>query len=175
MKNKIIWGSISTVVIVFLLISLSLFQENKKLKVTNNDLKVEKEILTNNLESYELLNSMTVDNFEDRVNSKQNLFVYISNRECSDCSTFSKSLKDEIESSNIKNSLYLVDIQKLHQDKDNWLKFKKRYNIQQTPAFLLFEEGKVKSVIQWDENKGLSSESFHDWIDVNKLFIDTLN
>lgn len=174
LKKIIMGGSICIITIIFLIICFNLLKENKQLKATNNDLNIEKEILTNNLESYDLLNSITVDNFEDRVTNKQDLFVYVSNSECSDCSTFSKTLKHEIESSNIKNNLYLVNIQKLHQDKENWLKFKRKYNIHQTPAFLLFEEGKLKSMIEWDEKKGLSSEAFHKWLDMNHPFIVTL-
>ncbi|HAP5503538.1 TPA: thioredoxin, partial [Enterococcus faecalis] len=102
-------------------------------------------------------------------------FVYIGNSECADCSTFSKNLKNEVNNFPLKNSLYLVEISRLHRNKKKWTEFKLKYGFDQTPAFILFKNGKVNSMIQWDEKKGLSSDSFHRWLEENRNDIENLS
>ena len=41
--------------------------------------------------------------------------------------------------------------------------------------FALFKNGKVNSMIQWDEKKGLSSDSFHRWLEENRNDIENLS
>jgi hypothetical protein len=38
--------------------------------------------------------------------------------------------------------------------------FKRKYGFSQSPAFLLFKNGKIQSMIEWFEQKGLSPEEF---------------
>ncbi|MRI76217.1 thioredoxin, partial [Enterococcus mundtii] len=56
-----------------------------------------------------------------------------------------------------------------------WAEFKLKYGFDQTPAFILFKNGKVNSMIQWDEKKGLSSDSFHRWLEENRNDIEKLS
>lgn len=155
------------VVIVSIFLLFFQIKVNRELKAKNTTLSLEKEVLKTNNDTYEYLNSLTVESFEKKISNKNDLLVYIGNSECSDCSFFSKTLKNEVETFPLKNSLYLVDITKLHQNTKDWVKFKKKYGFEQTPAFLLFKGGKVKSMIQWNEKKGLSPQSFHNWLTLN--------
>lgn len=73
------------------------------------------------------------------------------------------------------STLYLVEISRLHRNKKKWTEFKLKYGFDQTPAFILFKNGKVNSMIQWDEKKGLSSDSFHRWLEENRNDIENLS
>lgn len=153
-----------------MLLSFQFIKSNNGLKKQNAILKLEKEQLSANLITYDNLNSLTLETLENRLAKKDNLLIYISNSKCADCSFFSSTLNKEIkENQYLRNSLYLVDVTKLHDNKKEWLQFKQKYQFDQTPAFLLFKNGKIKSVIQWDENNGLSPSSFHDWLEKNNL------
>lgn len=164
------------VVVSILLVGIYfLFRENTTLKRSNSTLKIEKQVVISNNETYGYLNSLTVNSFEKKIENGEDTFVYIGNSTCSDCSNFSKTLKKEVEEFPLKDSMYLVDITTIHSDKDRWLGFKKRYGFDQTPSFLLIEQGKVKSLFQWDEKKGLDEENFHNWLKQNELFIRGLD
>ncbi|PYE95690.1 thioredoxin family protein [Bacillus sp. 196mf] len=168
------YGVLGVIIIIFLLSIFFLYRENTVLKRNNSTLEIEKQIVIDNTGSYDYLNSITVDSFEKRIKNGDDIFVYIGNSQCSDCSFFSKILEKEVKTFPLKDSLYLVNISNIHQDKNRWLAFKKRYGFDQTPAFLLFQQGKVKSMIQWDEKNGLSEEIFHNWLEENETFIRKL-
>ncbi|HGE7610171.1 thioredoxin family protein [Bacillus thuringiensis] len=168
------YGVLGVIIIIFLLSIFFLYRENTVLKRNNSTLEIEKQIVIDNTGSYDYLNSITVDSFEKRIKNGDDIFVYIGNSQCSDCSFFSKILEKEVKTFPLKDSLYLVNISNIHQDKNRWLAFKKKYGFDQTPAFLLFQQGKVKSMIQWDEKNGLSEEIFHNWLEENETFIRKL-
>lgn len=174
-RNRYIIIGLSMVFLIFfLMIVLFLFEKNRELEEANSTIKMEKQILSDNISSFEYLNSLTIDSFEKKVAEGDDLFVYIGNSECSDCSIFSKTLKKEVETFPLKNSLYLVEISSIHSDNKRWLDFKKKYNFEQTPAFLLFKNGEIKSMIEWTEQEGLSSEAFHNWLKSNESVIKEL-
>ncbi|WP_373193075.1 DUF6568 family protein [Enterococcus sp. RIT-PI-f] len=161
-------------ILAVVIIMFVLLRDNTELKRENSTLELEKQVLIDNTDTYEYLNSITIDNFENKVKNKENILVYIGNSLCSDCSKFSKTLKDEVENFPLKNSLYLVEITNLHKNKKQWLAFKERYGFDQTPAFILFEKGEIKTMIQWNEKSGLSPESFHKWLEENRSDIEKL-
>jgi|GEM_PF-1999095 len=174
-NNYMIIGMTLAILMFCLVIMFFLFEKNKELEKANSTLKIEKQILSDNTSAFEYLNSLTIDSFEKRVAEGDDLFVYVGkNSECNDCSIFSKTLKKEVETFPLKNSLYFVEISSIHSDKERWLDFKKRYGFNQTPAFLLFQNGEIKSMIEWTEQDGLSSEAFHNWLERNESFIKQL-
>lgn len=149
-------------------VSLFLLNDNNQLKKENNTLQIEKQIIADNSETFEYLNSITLENFNKKVDRKEDIFVYIGNSECSDCSNFSKILKKEVEEFPLKESLYLLNITKFHNQTSKWLEFKEQFHFNQTPAFLIIQDGKTKSIIEWDKNKGLTQKQFHAWLEKNK-------
>ena len=173
--NKKEYLGIILIALASISIILFLYSNNRELKKANTMLQLEKQVLIDNTDSFEYLNSITVDTFENRIKNKEDIFVYIGNSECADCSTFSKNLKNEVNNFPLKNSLYLVEISRLHRNKKKWTEFKLKYGFDQTPAFILFKNGKVISMIQWDEKKGLSSDSFHRWLEENRNDIENLS
>lgn len=164
------------IIVSILVLGICFFYKENTILIRKNDtLKLEKQVIMDNTKSYSYLNSITVNSFENKIKNKKNLFVYIENAKCSDCSFFSKILEKEVVNFSIKDSLYLVDISELHKEKYRWLAFKKKYKFNQTPSFLLFQKGEIKGMIQWDEKKGLSEVDFHHWLEENKTFIKSLS
>lgn len=174
MKNIKKYGVVGIIVVFCFTMIFFLLSENKELRTNNSALAIEKQVVVDNTDTYGYLNSITVDSFEKKVRDGDNLFVYIGNSVCTDCSVFSETLKNEVENFPLKHSLSLVEISGIHPDKKRWLDFKSKYGFDQTPSFLLIQNGKVTSMIEWDENDGLSSETFHSWLEENKSFIQQL-
>lgn len=165
---------ISIMSIVFVVLSLFLIQTNHTQKDEIKALENEKQVLIDNNDTFNYLNSLTIESFEQKVKSGEELFVYIGNSECPDCSFFAKTLEKEVKTFPLSNALYFVNGRELRQDKTKWLNFKKRYQFEQTPAFLIFSKGQLLSIIQWSEKSGLSDTEFHDWLLKNKQKIDEI-
>ena len=66
----------------------------------------------------------------------KNKFVYIGNSNCSDCSLFDPELINSIRDHHINEKMLYVDVNKLHENKKEWKKFRQENNIYGTPSFI---------------------------------------
>lgn len=119
--------------------------------------------------TYEYLNSFTVQSFESKVRDGENLCVYIGRAGCGDCNIFGPILKSTIEKYNIISKFQYVNVQKYRsEDLDRWEQFKSKYGFTQTPALLIFNKGKLIDMIEWNDS-GLSQKRLVDWLEKNEL------
>ena len=147
-----------------LIINNYLYISNKKYKL--EILKVKSEIS----ETYEYLNSLTLVNFQEKVRNGQEFYVYIGRPDCGDCSLFEPMFKRIVESYNLYDDIYYLNIKKFREEnQEEWETFKRKYGFTQTPAIIHFLGGNNISIIEWDEEKGLSEKRFIDWLKENNL------
>ena len=77
--NKKEYLGIILIALASISIILFLYSNNRELKKANTMLQLEKQVLIDNTDSFEYLNSITVDTFENRIKNKEDIFVYIGN------------------------------------------------------------------------------------------------
>lgn len=76
-RNRYIIIGLSMVFLIFfLMIVLFLFEKNRELEKVNSTIKMEKQILSDNISSFEYLNSLTIDSFEKKL-QKVMIFLFI--------------------------------------------------------------------------------------------------
>lgn len=155
--------NLKLLIIIFLLISISLnlyvYLENKKLTEEKIDLKL------NISDMNEYLNSITVKNFEKKVLSGDDFFVYVGRPDCGDCNLFEPMFKDVIKKYNLNEKIIYMNIKSFREnDKEAWEKFKNQYGFTQTPAIIHFNNGNNIDIIEWDNEKGLSYIMLIEWL-----------
>ena len=52
---------------------------------------------------------------------------------------------------------------------ETWQNFKRKYGFTQTPAILIYQDGNLKSMIEWDSEEGLSKERLVEWLTYNNI------
>lgn len=112
---------------------------------------------------YQYFNSLTVSEFEKKVESGVTFTAYIGRSTCSDCSVFEPSFIDLITQEKLTNKMDYVNLKWLYDSgKDNVNKIKEKYQFTETPAFITFKDGKVVDLIEWSD-KGLPISELKAW------------
>ena len=168
-KTKIILCLIS-VFIILLSVTITKTQRNK-LNQIEKSLQIEK----TNVQIYQDIISYPIEFFENKVANGDLMFVYMGNLECSDCSIFYPIFKEQFNKFELENKLAYVECSHLRTNKNEWLNFKEKYGFLQTPAFIIYENSKIVSSIEWDDNNGLNEASFSAWLSENKEIIDSIS
>lgn len=113
------------------------------------------------------INSLTYNTFKNKVNNKEEFYVYFGRPNCSDCSEFDEDLIDILERYNAKDKLYYLNVREIRDNNVEWKNFKDNYDIKYTPSFAKFSNGKVENIIEWTKENGLSKESVISWVKEN--------
>ena len=71
--NKKEYLGIILIALASISIILFLYSNNRELKKANTMLQLEKQVLIDNTDSFEYLNSITVDTFENRIKNKEDI------------------------------------------------------------------------------------------------------
>lgn len=167
MKKNIIIVSLSFIVLIELIFMIKQVEKNN---VVSQDLEASQSsvLIYNDIASY------PTSILDSKIKNGNKYLIFFGNGECGDCSTFYPILKKEIARYNIQRKIIYVNGEFLHKDKKKWEEFKKKYSFSQTPAFVLFDNGKVVSKIEWDSGNGLSEKKIDHWIVRNKKFINSI-
>lgn len=116
------------------------------------------------------LNSLTVENFKNKVRRGDTFFAYIGRPSCSDCNAFEPLFKRYIAERHLQDKIYFVNVHKLHQDKAAWAEFKKQYGLSGTPVLAKYSKGVQANKLDLEDNGGkISPEDLDTWLKLNKM------
>jgi thiol-disulfide isomerase/thioredoxin len=160
-----------TMMVALLLAGTTILIEKNKLAQIRNTLETER----TNTKIYQDIISYPMESFENKFVQGDIMLVYMGNLECSDCSTFYPILKKKLEKYNLKNKLIYIECSHLRSNKDEWIKFKKKYSFTQTPAFIIFKNSRVLTSIEWDDDNNLNEATFDNWISKNEKVINSIS
>lgn len=123
-----------------------------------------KEIKNEDIRYY--LNSISLNLYEEFKEDQEELLVYIRRLTCEDCQLFEKRFINDIKNDSNYRNIKLLDIEDLHNNKNEWQKFKNENKIHGTPAFVYFKNGVYIDSFSWNEDDGFDYEKFKIWIKV---------
>ena len=127
----------------------------------------EKDMTHPTLTMYDKLNSLLEKNFVLRNNDGKKLIVYFGRPGCGDCNKFDQILGEMIDKYKISDRLYYVNVERIHENKSEWLQFKKKYNIKGTPTFAIYNHRKLLTKLDFEEHGGFSLKELEMWISRN--------
>lgn len=166
MKSKKMIGIFSICLIVLfvsLAFNIHFKSENKKISREVSNLK------KNTSDLYEYLNSITVTKFKEKIDSSDDFYAYIGRPDCGDCILFEPTFISTINKYKLNNKILYMNVKKLRENQNEWVKFKKKYGFTQTPVIIHFSQGKNISFVEWDTEKGLPQNKLVDWFQKNNL------
>lgn len=170
-KTSLILLSLLILSVVVGIFSLALTKHNSILHEQTLQSEIRSGSTTNTL-IYKDLNSITVPSFKKMVAEKNNFIVYIGRPTCSDCNLFDPILINELKKEHMTTQVTFLNVAWERQKKwATWVQFKKNYGFEQTPALIHYRNGKVFSIIQWEQNNGISREALHLWLTNQKKTI----
>lgn len=114
---------------------------------------------------YDVLDSITVTNFENQINDGKNLVVYVGRPTCGDCNDFEPHLIKMIKSKNLSSTVKYVNVAQLKKDRDEWQRFTKKYRIKYTPTLAEFKNGKLVDKVNWSPENGTNLKEFNQFLD----------
>ncbi len=121
-------------------------------------------------ETYEYLDSITVNNFERRVASGDDFYVYVGRPDCGDCLLFEPMFRDVVDNYGVEDKLLYLNVKGFKENnEDKWEPFKSKYGFTQVPALIHFKDGKNINIVEWDTEEGLSETRLIDWLQTNNL------
>ncbi|MVX58723.1 thioredoxin [Streptococcus danieliae] len=126
----------------------------------------------NTVDMYRKLDSLLVDNFMERYNSGERLSVYFGRSSCEDCSHFDPIFIDIIERYKLGDKVYYVNVEGLHENKFEWENFKEEVNIKGTPTIAIYENKKILTKLDFEEQDGFTSYELESWISKNLLKLE---
>ncbi|MGM0123630.1 hypothetical protein IGI37_001002 [Enterococcus sp. AZ194] len=162
-KICIVIFSFFTVLVIIVNLSRIIYQQEETLELTEAELDIAK-INSDSLQNFEFASPNMLNNI---VKKNEIVFTYIGNNECLDCSTFYPIFKNVVMKNKIENKILYVEGSYLRKDKEKWLDFKNINQFSQTPAFIIYKDGKVIDKIEWDSDEGLTEKDFSVWISEN--------
>ena len=89
------------------------------------------------------------------------------------CRTFEKSFKKLLQKKDYRNQIIYLNLTDVNQDEFvNEFNRKYSYKVNLTtnyPAFVLFEDGKIKSILQGKNNKSLEISKVKQFLELNEI------
>lgn len=163
MKKKIINVLCGIVLMISLL--LNIFQIQKIFV-----LKLKYEECSSKLSpTYNYLDSLTVNSFEQKIRNGERIVAYIGRPDCNDCIVFEPILEHLVNEYNLSQEIKYVNVKNFREEsEERWNSFKEKYSFSQTPAFLIFDNGQYVSGIEWGED-GLPAEKLLNWFEKNDI------
>ena len=158
-KNIIAIIALSTLTIALTIYSASSFKNSI---VLNRDLAAAKNTYP---EIYDEIDSLTVSNFRNEVETGKKVVVYVGRPTCGDFNQFEPYLINMIRSKGLGSSIKYVNVAKLKKDKKAWQQFSKRYGIKYTPTIAEFKNGKLVDKVNWTPENGTDQKEFSMFLD----------
>lgn len=118
---------------------------------------------------YDILNSITISSFDEKIKSKERVIVYVGRPDCSDCSAFEPRFIDYLNNINSKDLIYL-NVSSIRSDEKKWDDFVNTFGIKYTPTIALFEEGELVDKVEWTPETGINLKEVEKFLD--KYIID---
>lgn len=98
-------------------------------------------------EIYDVLNSVTLENFESKVSKKNNLIVYVGRPTCSDCTEFEPKLIEMLKKYDLQDKVDYLNVAQIRKNEKDWENFKRTYQVEYTPAIVKFEDGELATMV----------------------------
>ena len=118
---------------------------------------------------YSYLDSITEKSFEERVLNGEKVVVYIGRPDCNDCIYFEPILQYVVEKNNISLEIKYLNAKIIREKGEKyWNEFKQKHNFTQTPAILIYDQGKCIDMIEWSP-EGLSYDELLKWLQKNNI------
>ncbi len=121
-------------------------------------------------ESYFYFDSLTVDSFKAKVAAKEEFIVLITRPSCSNCAALERPFIEYAQQRGIADKVYLLNVVMLHKDADAWVLFKKTYELEGTPTYARFAEGKLVSNVGWTYENSINFSMVEEWFAAQEDF-----
>ncbi|BDU86876.1 thioredoxin family protein [Clostridium perfringens] len=163
-RLRVIILSISIILIISIFSNMYLLNKNIYLKKEINDVK-------NSIsDTYNYLNSITVENFQKYVEENKDFYVYIGRPDCGDCMLFEPIFKNIVMENKLGDKIYYLNVKYFRENNESsWESFKNEYGFNQTPTIIHFKDGRNVSMIEWDDEIGLSRNRLLEWLEKEKI------
>ncbi|WP_438759842.1 thioredoxin family protein [Enterococcus sp. AZ194] len=125
-------------------------------------------------EVYDILNSVSIENFSTDINKSSEVIYYIGRTNCSDCSNFEPDFLNFVKKNSFQKKINYLNIMNLYTDDVKWDRFKEQYSIEYTPSLVTFNNGKVSSKLSWTPENGINNNEVFLWIknQIKENYID---
>ena len=120
-----------------------------------------------------MLNEIYPEDLDHYILDNPSIFIYMCTADGDKCRSFEKNFVKLIKNEKYKNQItYLnltnVDLDKFITDFNKKYKYKSELT-SNYPAFVLYEDGEVKSILQGKEDKDITVEKVKQFIDLNEI------
>lgn len=115
------------------------------------------------------LNTILPNELKKYLKSNESIIVYFGRPSCSDCNLFEKSFIKYIDQYNLSSKIYYVNVNTIHDNKNEWTAFKKQYGISGTPTFVKYKYDIEVNKLDFEEDNGFSSTDLKEWLKINQL------
>ena len=116
----------------------------------------------NKITSY--LDTINMEDFEKMQRDNKTFLVYVGRPTCEACQLFEDRFLEDIKDMEEFKKIKYFDVTGIHENNDEWNRFKQKYSIYGTPAFISFEKGKIKNSYGWTKD-GFDYEKFKKWLE----------
>jgi thiol-disulfide isomerase/thioredoxin len=157
-RVKILVAALAVLLLVSLGANVFLFLRGKQLFEYVRDL----DIIYS--ESYFHFDSLTVESFEEKVASGEELVVVITRPGCPNCQALEAPFTKLAEEMGIADQIYHLNVELFRRDPEAWARFKETYGFEGTPTYARFSGGKQVSSVGWTAETGIDYEAVEQWI-----------
>lgn len=117
------------------------------------------------------LSEVSYNDFEHYVVESPTVVVYLCTADDTNCRTFEKDLKKYVDKKNYNNQIIYLNLTGV--DQDSFVKeFNDKYNYKikltkNYPAFVIFRDGKIDSILQGNKKRDLSISKVESFLEIN--------
>lgn len=115
-------------------------------------------------EIYDVLDSVTCENFDALVQEDRDIYVYIGRPSCGDCQSFEPELIRLIQKYPECEQMIYLNTHSIRQNEKTWELFKQKYRVSYTPTIAKFRKGELIAKVEWTPEEGISIEDVESWI-----------
>lgn len=116
-------------------------------------------------EIYDVLDSVTYENFLQRIQEGTDVYVYVGRPSCGDCQGFEPELINTIKKKNLQDQLVYLNVHSIRQNEEAWEAFKENYHIPYTPTIAIFQGGNLTNKVEWTPENGINIADVEKWLD----------
>lgn len=109
---------------------------------------------------YNVIDSMTLKNFEDKIEKKEDVIVYVGRPSCSDCTKFEPKFIQMLENKKLTSYIVYLNVAELRKNEQKWDEFKEKFGIEYTPTIARFSLGKIVDKVNWTPENGTDIDEF---------------
>lgn len=116
---------------------------------------------------YNYLGSMTYSQFKNKVNNREDFYVYVGRPSCGDCNEFEPKFIELISKYQLGDNVVYLNVSELREDENAWELYKETYGMHYTPTLAKFSEGKLDKSVEWTPETGISISDVENFILTN--------